>query len=159
DSHSVSLARLTMRLLSPVLILCGATVGFGQSIPDSPNPKPIRAAVQSAIDRGMIGGAVVSVVQDGRPLLVEAFGQADGEKKMSTDALFRIASMSKAVTSVAVMMLVEAGAIRLDDPLHRYLPEFAAIQVLDPNGGLVAPRRSITVRDLLTHTSGIAYGL
>ncbi len=119
----------------------------------------IRSVIQTAVDKGVIAGAVVHVSRSGQPLLREAFGQADVERPMTTDALFRIASMTKPVTSVAVMMLVEEGRVRLDDPLARYLPEFADLRVRDAQSGeLVAPNRAVTIRDLLSHVSGIAYG-
>jgi CubicO group peptidase (beta-lactamase class C family) len=120
----------------------------------------VREVVQSAIDQGTIPGAVVYVAQAGRPLFFEALGAADRDRKLTRDALFRIASMTKPITSAAVMMLVEDGRIRLDDPLSVYLPEFASLQVVDPQSGKLAPtNRAVTIRDLLTHTSGIAYGL
>jgi putative heme-binding domain-containing protein len=127
--------------------------------PAGPNPKPIREAVQTQIDKGAIPGAVVYVSENGRPLVFEAFGNAAADRKMTTDAIFRIASMTKPITSVAILMLVEDGRVRLDDPLHRYLPEFTNAKVIDDKQGLVATNRAVTIRDLLTHTSGIAYGL
>jgi CubicO group peptidase (beta-lactamase class C family) len=120
----------------------------------------VRTVVRSAIDRGVIPGAVVYVSQAGRPLLVEACGQADRDRPMTTDAIFRIASMSKPITSVAVMMLVEEGKIGLDDSLSRHLPEYADVRVVGvQNGKSAAPERPVTIRDLLAHISGIAYGL
>jgi putative heme-binding domain-containing protein len=129
------------------------------ALPAPADPKPIRDAIQSSIGKGHIPGAVVLVTQDGRPLIHEAFGQATADRRLTTDAIFRIASMTKPVTSAAILMLVEDGKVRLDDPLHRYLPEFADSKVIDEKRGLVAPNRAVTIRDLLTHTSGIAYGL
>lgn len=118
------------------------------------------AVVKSAIDHGTIAGAVVHVSRAGRPILVAAYGQADMNRPMTTDAIFRIASMTKAITSVGVMILVEDRKIGLDDPLAEYLPEFAEIRVAGPNAGeTVSCARAVTIRDLLSHTSGIAYGL
>ena len=82
---------------------------------------------------------------------------------MAADTLFRIASMTKPITSVAVMMLVEQGRVLLNDPVARYLPEFADAKVLERVGDedafrLVEPARPMTVRHLLTHTSGLTYG-
>jgi CubicO group peptidase (beta-lactamase class C family) len=79
-----------------------------------------------------------------------------GAVGLPIDAIFAIASMTKAVTSVAVMQLIEAGKVRLDEPVHTYLPELRALQVLD-GGALRPPKSSPTVRHLLTHTSGFAY--
>ena len=118
----------------------------------------VGAVVESAVEKGVVAGAVVHVSQRGQPLLVAAYGRSDGDRPMTTDAIFRIASMTKPITSVAVMMLVEEGKIRLDDPLSRYLPEFAGLQVVAPQSGqTVAPARPVTIRDLLAHVSGIAY--
>jgi CubicO group peptidase (beta-lactamase class C family) len=99
----------------------------------------------------------------------EAAGRRDVEKNvpMTTDTLFRIASMSKAVTSVAVMMLVEEGKVHLDDPVSRFIPSFAKTTVVVPptagaltagNAGTAPAARPITIRHLLTHTAGISYG-
>ena len=124
-----------------------------------PDMAPVTAAVLSAVEKGAVPGAVVHVSQAGRLLLFQGIGQADGDRPMATDAIFRIASMTKPITSVAVMMLVEEGKIGLDDPLSRHLPEFADLRVAgNARGELVAPRRPVTIRDLLSHTSGIPYG-
>jgi CubicO group peptidase (beta-lactamase class C family) len=82
----------------------------------------------------------------------------EGAVGLPTDTIFALASMTKPVTAVAVMQLVEAGKVRLDEPAQTYLPELSAIRVLE-NGALRAPRSSPTVRHLLTHTSGFAYEL
>jgi CubicO group peptidase (beta-lactamase class C family) len=84
------------------------------------------------------------------------FGLADVAKKrsMSKDSMFWIASMTKPMTAMGVMMLVEEGKVKLDDPLEKFVPEFKGIQ-LKTAQGLVAPKRAVTVKDLLTHTSGI----
>jgi CubicO group peptidase (beta-lactamase class C family) len=97
---------------------------------------------------------------------LQAIGQRDVEagKPMTPDTLFRIASMTKPVTSVAVMMLVDDGKLRVDDPVSKYLPEFRQMKVAEPTKvvsatpyTLVPAEREITVHDLLTHTSGITY--
>ena len=122
--------------------------------------------VQDAVDRNEVAGAVTLVARLGRVGHLEAVGMRDIERgaPMEIDTLFRIASMTKAVTSVAVMQLYESGALMLTDPLSRYLPAFATMTVLAPpheEGGaeytLEPARRPITVRQLLTHTSGISY--
>lgn len=119
--------------------------------------------MQTAVDSGKIAGAVVLVMKDGKVAYQRAFGYADREAKkpMRVDALFRIASQTKAITSVAVMTLVEQGVVRLADPVSKWLPGLATVRVaLKSDTGLVlAPlKRQITIRDLLTHTAGISYG-
>ena len=121
--------------------------------------------VQDAVDRNEVAGAVTLVSRLGRVGHLEAVGWRDigRDAPMETDTLFRIASMTKAVTSVAVMQLYESGALMLSDPVSTYLPAFATMEVLAPpeRGGaeytLEPARRPITIRHLLTHTSGISY--
>ena len=126
----------------------------------------IVTVVQDAVDRNEVAGAVTLVARLGRVGHLEAVGWRDIERgaPMEADTLFRIASMTKAVTSVAVMQLYEAGALMLTDPVSRYLPAFTEMQVLTPPGdgggsepALEPARRPITIRHLLTHTSGISY--
>ena len=121
------------------------------------------SALQREVDAQRIAGAVALVLRDGQPVYERAVGWADREanRRMSADALFRIASQSKAVTSVAVMQLVEEGKLALGDPVSRWLPSFARTTVgtRSDTGLVVVPaRRAITIRDLLTHTAGISYG-
>src|SRR5205085_1077197 len=122
----------------------------------------IRPVIQQSIDQGKIAGAVTLVLRNGKVAHLEAVGQMDEGKPMRTDALFRIASMSKAVTSVAVMMLTEEGRLLLDDPISKYIPEFKGAQVAVPSSdkqsfNLVPAKSEITIRHLLTHTSGLTY--
>jgi CubicO group peptidase (beta-lactamase class C family) len=110
-----------------------------------------------------IGGAVALVLRDGRPVYQRAVGWADKEanRKMTTESIFRIASQTKAITSVAVMILVEEGRLSLSDPVSRYLPSFAKSTVAiksDTGRALVPAKRPITIKDLMTHTAGISYG-
>jgi CubicO group peptidase (beta-lactamase class C family) len=129
----------------------------------------LNAVMKRYVDEGRIAGVVTLVARGGRVAHLEAVGQADREAKMpmKPDTIFRIASMSKAVTSVAAMMLVEEGRLGLTDPVSRYIPSFKKTSVfVPPPAGAVAgtplsavpARREITVRDLLTHTSGMSYG-
>ena len=113
-------------------------------------------ALQHFIDSDVITGAVTAVVGPDGIIAIEAFGLADVAKKrsMSKDSMFWIASMTKPMTAMGVMMLVEEGKVKLDDPLEKFVPEFKGIQ-LKTAQGLVAPKRVVTVKDLLTHTSGI----
>lgn len=129
----------------------------------------LRAGMQRFVDEGRVAGLVSYVARGGRVVHHEAFGKADVEasRAMTKDSIFRIASQTKALTSVAVMMLVEEGRIGLADPVARYIPAFAAtsVAIAPPAGAVagtpvsaVAAKRPITIRDLLTHTAGIGYG-
>jgi CubicO group peptidase (beta-lactamase class C family) len=115
--------------------------------------------LQSYVDSNRIGGAVLLVMRDGAVVYERAVGWSDREagRRMTTDALFRIASQSKAVTSVAAMMLLEEGKISLADPVSRFIPAFARTTVMTPAGPVPATRQ-ITIRHLLTQTAGISYG-
>jgi CubicO group peptidase (beta-lactamase class C family) len=118
---------------------------------------------QQYVDEGRVGGAVALVLQDGKPVYDRAFGWRDKEagRKMTTDAIFRIASQTKALTSTAILSLMEEGRIGLGDPAGRYIAGFSKTTVAAQNGQdvqIVPARRPITIRDLLTHTAGISYG-
>ena len=125
----------------------------------------LSAFLSATVERGDVPGVVVLVVAPDRVLYHEAFGKMDTAHgvDMQKDAIFRIASMTKALTSTAVMMFVEEGRLGLDDEVSRYLPAFKSPQVLsrlDPAAGTYETRpavRPITIRQLLTHTSGIGY--
>lgn len=125
--------------------------------------------IQHHVDQKHLAGAVMYIARDGQTAHLKAFGLQDVEagKPMATDAIFRIASMSKAVTTVAVMMLYEEGKFRLHDPLSKFLPAFAnsVVAVPPPAGSpehvkfvTVKAKRPIEIRDLLTHTAGLTYG-
>lgn len=118
---------------------------------------------QSYVDQGRVPGAVAVVVRHGKVAWSGAFGMADREaaRPMTPDALFRIASQSKAVTSVAAMILVEEGRLRLDESVSRYIPGFASarVAVATDTGRILAPaHRAVTIRQLLTQTAGLSYG-
>jgi CubicO group peptidase (beta-lactamase class C family) len=125
-------------------------------------------AMQADVDKGAIPGAVVMVSRNGKLIYSRTFGFQDREKQvpMKSDAIFRIASMSKPFVSVAVMMLVEQGKIMLNDPVSVYLPELKNLQVgvekTDATGKpelvLEPVRAEPTIQDLLRHTSGFTYG-
>jgi CubicO group peptidase (beta-lactamase class C family) len=129
----------------------------------------LRQFARETVEGGQVAGLVTLVARGGQVIHLEAAGDADREAKrpMQTDTIFRIASMSKAVTSVAVMMLAEEGRLTLRDPVSRFIPAFAntTVAVAAPAGAVsgspvsvVQAKRPITLRDLLTHTSGISYG-
>ena len=115
--------------------------------------------LQSYVDSNRIAGAVLLVMRDGAVVYEKAVGWSDREagRRMTTDAMFRIASQSKALTSVAAMMLLEEGKLSLADPVSRFIPAFARTTVMTPNGPVPATRQ-ITIRHLLTQTAGISYG-
>ena len=123
-------------------------------------------AIIESIEKNEIPGAVALVARKGKIVYFKAFGMADNNSKreLKKDDIFRIASQTKAITSTAVMMLWEEGKFRLDDPISNYIPEFKNPQVLDSlierDSSFVASKanKEITVRHLITHTSGIGYG-
>ena len=124
----------------------------------------IPGALQGLVDQGVLSGAVTLVWRKGEVVQVNALGQRDIAKglPMERDTLFRIASMTKPVTTVAAMQLVEEGKLKLDDPITKWIPELAGMLVLDdPKGPLdntKPAQREITVEDLMTHRAGLAYG-
>jgi len=119
----------------------------------------IDRALQRYVDENRIGGAVALVLRDGQPVYERAVGWSDKEagRRMTTDTIFRIASQTKAITSTAILSLVEEGKLTLTDPVSRVIPQFAKTTVAS-GGSIVPAKRAITIRDLLTHTAGISYG-
>jgi len=119
----------------------------------------IDRALQRYVDENRLAGAVALVLRDGQPVYERAVGWSDKEagRRMSTDTIFRIASQTKAITSTAVLSLVEEGKLTLTDPVGRVIPQFAKTTVA-AGGSIVPAKRAITIRDLLTHTAGISYG-
>jgi len=161
------------QLLSLILPLLLVAQANAQSLPAAkPEMVGLSSTRLARIDTVMndyvrtnrIPGAVALVVRHGKVAYFKSFGKRDIESKspMQTDAMFRIASMTKAITSVAVMTLYERGYFLLNDPLSRYIPEFKNPKVitLSPKGDtvLVPAKSEITIRELLNHTSGITYG-
>jgi len=125
--------------------------------------KRIGTAVQGSVDRGEIAGAVTLVARHGKIVWLEATGKQDREnnKPMRTDSIFRICSMTKPITTLAVMMLYEEGRFQLGDAISKYIPEFNDPRVLvTPKEGkpyTIPATNQITIWNLLTHTSGITY--
>jgi len=125
----------------------------------------IDTAVNEAVAAGEIPGAVALIMRDGKIVYHEAFGYADiaSKRPMATDAIFRIGSMTKSITSTAVMMLYEQGRFSLDDPISKFLPEFSDMRIvseINEDGSIrdtVPATKPIRIIDLLTHTSGLAY--
>ena len=157
--------------LSLVPVAQAETAAFGPS-PDAKLSVEKLASIADFINGEIaaqrIPGAIVLVQQHGKPVYLKWFGLRDPDKgtPMTEDAIFPIHSVTKTVTSVAAMMLVDRGRIALDDPVSKYIPSFAdqkvGVERKDDSGktilDLVPPRRPMTVRDLLLHTSGITYG-
>jgi CubicO group peptidase (beta-lactamase class C family) len=115
------------------------------------------------VDRNEASGIVTLIAREGKLVDLHAVGLADIEKNvpMKTDSIFRIASMTKPITSVAVMMLFEEGKLFLTDPVSKFIPAFKSSMVMEGAGAEAKPvpaRRAITIRDLLSHRSGITYG-
>ena len=121
----------------------------------------LHAGMQGFVDRHEAGGIVTLIARNGRIADLHAVGALDaaGRTPMRTDAIFRVASMTKPVTSVAVMMLYEEGKLLLTDPVAKFIPAFTSSTVLEAGASAPVPaRRGITIRDLLTHRSGLTYG-
>ena len=155
-----------------ICLLAASLIASAQQLPtakpesvglSSERLERIATAVQRGIDDKEIAGAVTLVARRGKVAWLKAQGMMDREagKPMQTDAIFRICSMSKAITSLAVMMLYEEGNFLLDDPVSKYIPEFKNPKVLvKPASGptyTIPATKEITIRNLLTHTSGITY--
>ncbi|MFI5155535.1 MAG: serine hydrolase domain-containing protein [Chitinophagales bacterium] len=121
--------------------------------------------VNEYVEKKWVAGAAAIVVRDGKIVYYKGIGfdDIDSHKPLKRDAIFRIASQTKAITSAAIMMLYEQGKFLLDDPISKYIPEFKNPKVLDKfnkadsSYSTVPAKREITIRDLLTHTSGIGY--
>jgi CubicO group peptidase (beta-lactamase class C family) len=124
----------------------------------------VDALLVGYVNDGRIGGIVALVLRDGKPVYEYAVGWRDKEagQKMTTDTIFRIASQSKALTSVAILSLMEEGKLTLGYRAGKWIPTFAQTTVLNKNENgswsSVPAKRAITLRDLLTHTAGINYG-
>lgn len=114
---------------------------------------------QRYIDQKQYSGLVTMVARKGKVVHLKAHGNLsiDNSAPMQTDTLFRIYSMTKPITAVAAMILYEEGKFQLNDPVAKYLPEFADVKVLE-NGELVTPSAPMTIRQLFTHSSGLSYG-
>lgn len=135
-------------------------VGLSSEVLDRIDP-----AMQAYIDEGKLSGITTMVARNGKIAHFKSFGLRDiaAKKPMQPDTIVRIYSMTKPVTSVALMQLYEQGKFQLDDPVAKYLPAFEGIQVTsdpsDENAPLLDTERPMTIRDLLRHTSGLTYGL
>jgi CubicO group peptidase (beta-lactamase class C family) len=120
----------------------------------------VDALLQRYTHENRIAGAVALVLRDGKPVVERAVGWADKEagRKMTPDTIFRIASQTKAITSAAILVLMEEGKLDVKDPVAKFIPTFQKTSVISKEGVVVPAKRAITLHDLLTHTAGISYG-
>ena len=154
------------RLPAIVLILVSTAALAGQRTAVGLAPDRLARLdelLQRYVDENRIAGAVALVLRDGKPAYERAVGWSDKEagRKMTPDAIFRIASQTKAITSAGILMLMEEGRLALSSPASEFIPAFDKTMVAaqgDRGGTTVPARRGITVFDLLTHTAGISYG-
>ncbi|MDZ7692805.1 MAG: serine hydrolase domain-containing protein [Balneolaceae bacterium] len=160
----VTLAVLTVLLLgiSPLNAQYHGTLTSGNVL-DQDRLARVDSVLQHYVDEGRMVGAVGLVMQDGKVVYENAVGWSDKEagRKTKTDDIFRIASQTKAITSAAILTLVEEGKINLEDPVSRWMPTFdkTTVAVRTDSGRVIEQaNRAITIQDLLTHTSGISYG-
>lgn len=154
--HRRLLLLLAAALLAPAQTANPAAAGMEAARLDA-----IRARMREFVQQGHISGFVTLLQRKGQLALLDAAGFQDVESKapLRTDSIFQIMSMTKPVTGVAVMMMVEEGRLRLNDPVERHLPEFRGQMMIqsktEDSRVLVKPPRPITIRDLMTHTSGL----
>jgi CubicO group peptidase (beta-lactamase class C family) len=164
---------LLARTVSALLLALAAPTLFAQALPRAAKPEEVGLSserlqrltdtFQGYVKDGKLAGAVVLVTRRGKVVYSGAFGERDlaAHAPMKEDALFRIASQTKALVSVATLQLQEEGKLLIGDPVGKYIPEFqkTKVAVLRPGGyDVVDAKRPITIRDLLTHTSGVSYG-
>lgn len=167
--------RYTILLLLLVVFSCGTQPEKKSRVVASGTPESagfsserlarLDNAMNDWVDKGWINGAVGLIIRNGKIAHYKSVGYNDLETKIALDkeGIFRIASQTKAITSVAVMMLYEEGKFLLEDPVSKFIPSFANAQVLDKFNDkdttytTIPAKRQVTIRDLLTHTSGIGY--
>jgi CubicO group peptidase (beta-lactamase class C family) len=150
----------TAEILFTISVGVAALTGTA-SAQNSPASLALDASLRGAVERKDVPGVVALITDRERVLYQSAFGVADVAtgRPLTSDALFRIASMTKPITAIGVMILVDEGKLAIDDPVERHLPEFRGQKLVaertDQTIVLRKPRRPITTRDLLTHTSGL----
>jgi CubicO group peptidase (beta-lactamase class C family) len=161
-----------LALLASTSSLSGQTAARPASAPRAGSAMPAFSAerlsridrvLQQYVDENRLAGVVALVLRDGKPAYEKAVGWSDKEagRRMTMDTIFRIASQTKAITSVAILALVEEGRIGLSQPVRDFIPAYGSTTVAvrsDSGVNIVPARRPITIRDLLTHTAGISYG-
>ena len=162
--------RLRAALLALTLPVCGQAQGLPRATPESvglsaPALARIKPWLKTQVDSGKYAGAIALVARRGKLVWTASAGWLDRDKKtpMSSAALFRVCSMSKPITAAGALTLVDAGKLRLDDPVSKYIPAFAKTRVYASGGAampvLKDPEQPIRISNLLTHTSGLTYGL
>ena len=157
---SVAAQTKSIKNSPPLVEAAAASVGMSQERLDL-----IDAMCKEAVGNNSIPGVVALVARNGKIVFHKAYGSSNASgDQLDRDAIFRIASQTKAITSTAVMMLWEEGRFRLDEPISKYIPEFKDAQVLDsvlPDGTFkTSPaNKPVSIRHLLTHTSGLGYGV
>lgn len=163
---------IRFRILVGAAALLALAVNRSQAA-DAPSPAPeklerVTAFFNHEVAAGKIPGAVILIQQHGRPIYLKCFGVRDvrsGGLPMTADTIFALHSMTKPITSVAAMMLIDTGKLALNDPVSKYIPAFAGVKVglekTEADGTLalqlVPPVRAVTIMDLMRHTSGISY--
>ena len=161
------------RTLALLIVVLSASVSAGQRAITKPAAaaegiarerfKRLDTVLQEHVDQNRIAGIVVLVLRDGKPIYEKALGWRDKEAKrpMTADTIFRIASQTKALTSAAILMLMEEGRLSPGMPVSRFIPTYAKTTValrVNNEVSTFPARRAITIADLLTHTAGISYG-
>ena len=158
SSTMTQLKRLPTLALILVAFTVAALTGL-HAWADEASAGPLASAVGPLLDKHVMAGAVMLVANRDKVLDVEAIGDAqiDPKEPMRADDLFWIASMSKSMTATALMMLVDEGKVKIDDPVEKYLPEFKGQQVVDPKdmNHPHPPAHPITIKEILSHTSGM----
>lgn len=146
DEHSVRIAMREVCFVVSFFFAVAPISSQGQEL------EKIPLAMKAFVEKGEVSGVVALVSTSEKTLHVSAVGFSDieGQKEMKADSIFRIASMTKPVTATALMQLVAKGRLKLDDPVSKYIPSFAALKLKDG-----AMPRAVTIRDVMTHTAGI----
>jgi len=164
-THTIVNCLLLLPLAFQLLVAAPASIDPGRAGMDAERLARIPARMKAFVDKGTIAGSVTLVTRRGAVAALDAVGYQDLETKrpMRADSIFQIMSMTKPVTAVGIMILMEEGRLGLGDPVEKHLPEFRGLWVIESREGdkarnLKRPPRPITVRDLMTHTSGMAGG-
>ncbi len=146
-------ALIALPAQAEVKLAAPATTGFSAE-----GLKGIDQAMHGLVDQGRLAGVTTLVARHGKVVHFDAYGVQDVNSKapVQRDTIFRIASMTKPVTGVAMMILFEEGKWKLDDPVAKFIPEFADLKVKGPDGTLVAQSHPMTMRELMSHTAGFA---
>ena len=173
NSIRILMVAVTMFLVSPHMSMAQSATAVSMTM-ETARPEDVGMSseklaqvipsLQKFVDNGQVAGAIVIIARHGKIVLQETVGWRDVEAKkpMEKDSILRFYSMTKPVTSVATLILVDEGRIGLDDPVSKYVPELDGLQVFGGKTGgplnAVDATRDITIRDLLRHTSGLTYG-